>query len=154
MPIVRGVGTNETVEPLAIAGVLEDSATLAERVLLRVEELELLVTGDRPRRLIELAQGELADAVNEAGRFWQHQEGLAMAAVSSADDDVQQAWQELRALLAHSARRAAEASSVIAARLAVGEDALAALGLHREYTNDGTLRSGEGSLAKAPKVMA
>lgn len=131
------------------------STALAERVLLRVEELELLVTADRPRRLVELAQAELAAAVAEASEFWASQEaGLAEQAASSEDSEARQAWQELRGLLAHSARRAAEASSAIAGRLAVCEDALAALGLHREYARDGSSRRDGQALPKQDAVMA
>jgi len=135
---------------------LGEGAALAEKVLLRVEELELLVTSDRPRRLIELAQEELCEAVENANAFWARQEDDLLAdALSSSDVGVEEAWRDLRALLARSARRAAEASSAIAARLIVGEDALAALGVHREYAQDGTLvRSRGSSMAEAPKVMA
>jgi hypothetical protein len=115
-------------------------STLAERVLLRVEELELLVVNDRPRRLIDIAQAELAAAVSDADNFWAQRESdiIDEAAIGPG---AQQEWQAFRALLAHSARRAAEASATMASRLAVCEDALAALGLHREYAGDGAVRT-------------
>lgn len=132
------MGTEEVVQTLG------HSTALAETVLLRVEELELLISNDCPRRLIELAQAELADAVGAAANFWATQEeGLAAEASTSADGDVQYAWREFRSLLVRSARRAAEASSVIAMRVAVTEDALSALGLYKEYGRSGAVRTGE-----------
>ena len=140
-------------KPSDVTEALGQSTALAEKVLLRVEELELLVSADRPRRLIELAQTELADAVAEASKFWASQEGgLAEEAASSDDYDVGQAWREFRGLLTHSARRAAEASLTIATRLAVCDDALSALGIHHEYTKDGAVHSQSGRRAAA--VMA
>jgi hypothetical protein len=145
VPIVTGVKAPE------IAKTLDNGTALAERVLLRVEELELLVTGDRPRRLIELAQAELEAAVAEAAELWSEQEdGFLKELAASQDVSTQQAWDELRSLLARSARRAAEASSTIAARLVAGEDALAALGLHREHTANGPVRTGRRLLAQPP----
>lgn len=118
-----------------------------ELVLLRVEELEQLVAADRPRRLIDMAQAELATAVAEARELWErHEEGVAEEASCCEDPEVQRAWREFRLLLATSARRAAEASSVIAGRLAVADDALAALGLHTEYGHDGSVRRDEHPL--------
>lgn len=141
--------------PSEITQALVRSTTLAEKILLRVEELELLVTGDRPRRLVDLAQAELAAAVADASDFWASEEaGLAEEAALSEDYEVRQSWQEFRSLLAHSARRAAEASSVIAGRLVVCDDALAALGVHREYDGDGKVRPGNQSLPKPSTVMA
>jgi hypothetical protein len=119
---------------------LAQGAALAERVLLKVEELELLVTYDRPRRLVDMAQAELAAAVADADNFWAGREG-DFVDEAARDVDAQREWQAFRALLAHSARRAAQASAAIAARLAVCEDALAALGLHREYGQDGAVRA-------------
>lgn len=141
--------------PSEMTQALSRSTTLAERVLLRVEELELLVNGDRPRRLIDLAQAELANAVAEANDFWAAQEaGLAEEAASCEDHEVRQIWLEFRSLLVHSARRAAEASSAIAGRLAVCDDAMAALGVHREYTGGGEALPASKSLPKSRAVLA
>jgi hypothetical protein len=119
---------------------LAQGTALAERVLLRVEELELLVTYDRPRRLIDMAQAELATAVADASGFWARREDDLVDQVAQGPE-AQQEWQVFRALLAHSARRAAEASAVIASRLAVCEDALAALGIYSEYDDSGIVRA-------------
>jgi hypothetical protein len=133
---------------------LELSAQAAEQVLLKVEQLQLLVRADKPRRLVELAQAELASAVERANEIWEsHGAGFAKEASSSPSTEVRRAWQEFRALLARSASSAAEASAAIAAQLAVTEDALSALGLCREYGREGTLRLARPEQSQAP-VMA
>lgn len=136
-------------ETSEIVEALQRGTEVTERVLLRVEELEQLVAADRPRRLIDLAQAELARAVEEARDLWDRRErGLADEAASCEDPDVQRAWREFRMLLATSARRAVEASALIAGRLAVADDALAALGVHREYGHDGSVRRDDRCLSR------
>lgn len=141
LPIGEGVNSPPVVvNGPAAAGVLAQGTALAERVLLRVEELELLVTNDKPKRLIDMAQAELAAATSDAADFWAQRES-DLPVEAAMGPDTQQEWQAFRALLAHSARRAVEASGVMASRLAVCEDALAALGVHREYDGDGVVRA-------------
>jgi len=121
-------------EPSRIVDVIHDGADTAELVLLRVAELAALVDSDRPRRLIEMAQAELAEAVTRAADVWAAQDpGLADLAAGSADIEVRAAWADFKALLAVCAECSAEASTVIAGRLAVAEDVISLLGVHREY---------------------
>jgi hypothetical protein len=129
------------VENSDILEALELSAQAAELVLLKVEQLQLLVTADKPRRLIELAHAELEAAIERADQVWEsHGEGFAQAAASAESAEVKRAWQEFRALLGDAARSAAQASAVIASQLAVAEDALSALGFYREYGSQGESR--------------
>jgi hypothetical protein len=141
------------VETTEILEALELSAQAAELVLLKVEQLQLLVGADKPRRLIELAQVELLGTVEHANALWEsHGEGFAEAVSSSGSREVQRAWQEFRVLLAHCASSAAKASAAIAAQLAVAEDALSALGFFCEYGPEGVLRLFRG--AQASEVLA
>jgi len=120
---------------------LERGSQAAEEVLLRVEELQLLISADKPRKLIELAQEELVRAVDKVNEVWPaNSGGLAHELASSDDADVRRAWQEFRSLLAACASSAARASAVIATHLTVTEDALAALGVCRQYDQHGALR--------------
>lgn len=130
-------------EPSRITDVIHDGAAAAERVLLRVEELELLIAADRPRRLIEMAQTELSDAISEASGLWDAQDPrLPEMAASSEEPDVRAAWRDFKDLLVASAERSAQASELIAGRLAVAEDVMSALGNHREYGRDAAVRGG------------
>jgi hypothetical protein len=142
------------VETVGTLEALELSAQAAELVLLKVEELMLLVRADKPRRLIELAHAELASAVERANDIWEsHGEGFAEAVSCSSSSELQRAWQEFRSLLARAAGSAQEASAAIAAHLAVTEDALSALGLSREYGPGGHLRLVSPGQQQSP-VMA
>lgn len=137
-------------DTFAIVGALEDGMGAAERILLRVEELELLIGADRPRRLIDMAQGELAEAIAGAERLWGEQgRELVEVASTATDPEVSAAWGEFAEMLALSSRRASEASALIASRLLAAQDAIDALDEHREYGRDGGLHllgSGESGV--------
>jgi hypothetical protein len=124
-----------------VTEVLSRGVHAAERILLRVEELELLVSADRPRRLIDLAQEELTAAVVDAARTFDN-DGLEelSSAGTTTDPSVAGAWIEFKEMLTLSSRRASEASTLIATRLLAAQDALGALDGHREYGADGCLR--------------
>jgi len=127
-------------EPSRIVDAIRDGADAAELVLLRVEELELLISADRPRRLIEMAQAELSEAISDASDLWSAQDPrLPEIASSSEEPDVRDAWADFKRLLAASAARSVQASELIAARLAVAEDVISLLGVHREYGRDATV---------------
>ncbi len=142
-------------ERTGIVDVLYGGTEATELVLLRVEGWELLITVDRPRRLIEMARAELSEAVSIAANFWDAQgpDPAAVASVSE-DPDVQAAWSEFRRLLADSAKRSAEASAVIAGKLAVADDVLGALGAHREYGPTADLRGGLRQPFRPKAVLA
>lgn len=142
-------------EPSRIADTIHEATKAAEQVLLRVEELELLVSADRPRRLIEMAQADLSEAISYATELWEAQDSaLAETAAGSDDQSVQAAWQDFKSLLATSAERSAEASTVIAGRLAVAEDVMSTLGIHREYGRDAGVRDASAATLAPRPVLA
>lgn len=123
-----------------ITEALNRGMDVAERVLLRVEELELLVGADRPRRLIDLAQGELEEAVARAGQVFDNDGKQAILEAAATEEPcVIRVWEEFREMLALASRRASEASVLIASRLLAAQDAISALDGYSEYGHDGKL---------------
>lgn len=138
-----------------IVEAIRSATDASERALLRVEELELLVSSDRPRRLIEMARDELFEAVSDVAELWAAQDPqLPRVAADSEDPDVQSAWRRFTDLLSVSAQRSAEASAVIAGRIAVAEDVMSALGVHREYGRDAGVRDASMTAFSQRPVLA